>query len=81
VKWENGEKEREGEERRKAERSSLAGRLLRVCPARIWEEERGRCYKLRELYHTEVATMVTLAGYECSHHCAGVVTCFRLLWE
>ena len=76
MKWENGEKEREDEERRKAGRSSLAGRL-----SRVWEEGRGRCYKLRELYHTEVATMVTLASYECSHHCAGVVTCFHLLWE
>ena len=28
VKWENGEKEREGEERRNAGRSSLAGKSL-----------------------------------------------------
>jgi len=62
-------KEREGEESRKAGRSSLIRE--RVCPARLMEDE-GRCQlscKLRELYtHTMVATMVTPGSYESSHH-------------
>ena len=51
MKWENWENEREGEERRKAGRSSLRARLSRVCPARL-REEGGRVQlscKLREL--------------------------------
>ena len=61
VKWEDGVKEREGEERRKAGRSSLIrARLSIVCPARLMEDE-GRCQlscKLRELYtHTMVARL------------------------
>ena len=50
MKWENGEKEREGEERRKAGRSSLAGKTLES----LLRETKGggscklRC-KLREL--------------------------------
>jgi len=32
VKWKNGEKEREGEERREAGRSSLAGKSLESLP-------------------------------------------------
>ena len=32
MKWENGEKEREGEERRKAGRSSHAGKTLESLP-------------------------------------------------
>jgi len=40
VKWENGEKDRKGEERRKTGRNSHAGKTLEVCPARLMEEGR-----------------------------------------
>ena len=52
MKWEDGEKEREGEERRKAGRSNLAGKTLEsICPLRLREEGgRFQLYcKLREL--------------------------------
>jgi len=48
LKWENGENEREGKERRKAGRNCLAGKILKSLP----HEEEGRCQlccKLREL--------------------------------
>jgi len=48
VKWENGEKE----ERRKAERNSLAGQTLESLCCETIREEGGRCQlfcKLREL--------------------------------
>jgi len=58
VKWENGEREREGEERRKAGRSSLAGKTLSLP-----HETKGRGRELSTLLqawgvvstHTEVA--------------------------
>jgi len=52
VKSENGEKEREGEERREAGGVVSRASLSRVCPARLREEE-GSCHlscKLRELF-------------------------------
>jgi len=52
VKWENGEKEREGEERRKAGRSSLAGQTLESLPRETSSKGGGRYQlscKLREL--------------------------------
>jgi len=45
VKWENGEREREGEERRKAGRSSLAGKTLESLP----HETKGRGRELSTL--------------------------------
>jgi len=42
VKWENGEKEREGEER-KAGRSSLAGQTRESLPRRLREKGR-KCH-------------------------------------
>ena len=61
-------------------------RLSRVCPARLMEEGGSyqRSCKLRVgscLHPYKVATIVTLASYDSSQHCAGVVTCFCLLWE
>ena len=39
MKWENGEKGREGEERRKTGRNLYhAGKTLEVCPARLMED-------------------------------------------
>ena len=47
-------------------------------------EEGRRCQlscKVRELVctHTQTATVVMLASYESSNHCAGVVTCLCLI--
>jgi len=59
VKWENGEREREGEERRKAGRSNLAGKTRESLP----HETKGRGRELSTPLqawgvvstHTEVA--------------------------
>ena len=67
MKWENGEREREGEERRKAGRSSLAGKTLESLAGKTLEslphETKGRGRELSTLLqawgvvstHTEVA--------------------------
>ena len=63
MKWENWENEREGEERRKAGRSSLRARLFRVCPTGL-REEGGRVQlscKLRELLVPIEVAIVTLS--------------------
>ena len=79
--WENGEKEREGEEGRKAGRSSQGGKTLKSLPRETNGGAREGDVICPESLgaHTEVATMVTLASYESSQHCAGVVTCLCLL--
>ena len=68
------EKEREGEEtvgRQGGVVVSLAI-LSRFCPARLREGDVISSVSLGT--HTEVATMVMLASYERSQHCAGILT-------
>ena len=90
MKWENEGKGREGEERRTAGRS-LAGQTLEslhretkgegVLPARLGEKRGSLAsethYKLHT--HAETDTMVMLASYESSQHCAVVVPYLCLL--
>ena len=45
MKWENGKKERDGEEKKEGREEEVSGgRLSRVCPARLKEE--GGSYQL-----------------------------------
>ena len=51
--------------------SSLAGNTLESLP----RETKGDVISSVSLgTHTEEATMVMLASYECSQHCAGILT-------